>query len=175
MGRVSWRSSMKDIFLTINKLTIMSEKILLGLSLALMVILLALGVFCRYILGDPLVWSESIAKLLIVWMTFIGASISFAEKNNIKVDSLVECFPGKIKKTIEICVDIITAIILMYMCHLGFVYFGTTLSSTSPILEVSMGLFSFGMPMMFSLSILHIFANWLNYKNTPSEVETCYQ
>lgn len=166
---------MKDLFLSVNKYIIMGEKILLGLSLSLMVILLAIGVFCRYILGDPLVWSESIAKLLIVWMTFIGTSVSFSENNNIKVDSLIECFPGKIKKVIEVCVDIITATILLYMCHLGFVYFGTTLSSTSPILEVSMGLFSFGMPMMLSLSILHIFANWLNSIHTPRKVVTCCQ
>lgn len=150
---------MKSFILFGNELVIRAEKILLGLSLALMVVLLATGVLCRYVLNDPLVWSESVAKLLIVWMTFIGTSVSFAEKSNIRVDSLVDQFPHAIRMLVDFFVDIFVVCILGYMGYLGFVYFETTLTSTSPILGISIGVFSFGMPLMFSFSILHILVN----------------
>lgn len=165
---------MKTFILSSNRLIVRMERSLLGLSLALMVVLLASGVFCRYVLNDPLVWSESIAKLLIVWMTFIGTSISFAENNNIRVDSLVECFPYCMRRAISIMVDIFTVSVLGYMGYLGFLYFETTISSTSPILGISNGFFSFGMPIMFVFSVLHVIVNRLEFETSSKEASACY-
>ncbi|MFP8968425.1 TRAP transporter small permease [Pokkaliibacter sp. CJK22405] len=150
---------MKSILLSCNRRILQTEKALLGLCLTLMVALLAAGVFFRYVLNDPLVWSESIAKLLIVWMTFIGTSVCFAENNAIRVDSLVECFSPKAKRAVRTLIDLITLGTIAYMAWLGFIYFSTTLTSTSPILGISIGVFSLGMPLMFVFSCLHIITN----------------
>lgn len=164
---------MKTLVIFGNDLIIRAEKFLLGLSLALMVVLLAAGVFFRYVLNDPLVWSESVAKLLIVWMTFIGTSIAFAEQTNIRVDSLVDCLPDRIRVVIGILVDVFTVSILGYMGYLGFIYFQSTISSTSPILGISIGFFSFGMPMMFVFSVLHILVNRFASVTDTQEAKAC--
>ena len=165
---------MKTLILRSNGYIIRTEKILLGMSLALMVILLSGGVFFRYVLNDPIVWGESIAKMLILWMTFIGASLSFAEKNHIQVDSLIDYLPPYIRKKVKFITEIMTISIIGYMGYLGFVYFETTLSSTSPILGISIGFFSFAMPVMFMFSTIHILINFLVLDQDTSEVEKCY-
>lgn len=60
---------------------------LAGMLLALVVIL-AVQVFARYALGSPLVWSEELARYLLIWSTFIGVSLAVREGRNISVDLL---------------------------------------------------------------------------------------
>ena len=46
----------------------------LGLSMALLVVV---QVFCRYILNSSLFWSEELARYMLVWLSFIGATVAY--------------------------------------------------------------------------------------------------
>ena len=49
-----------------------------GLLLAMMVVLCAdvfLGVFSRYVLMSTFTWYDEIARLLFVWIVFLGAAV----------------------------------------------------------------------------------------------------
>lgn len=144
-----------------NKGLLATEKISIGVILGMMALLLTLGVAFRYILGAPFVWSESVSKLLIVWLTFIGASVSFAEKKHITVGSVVSAMPECIKKIIYALVFFSSIIILSSMAYLGYEYCQTVVSSTSPILGISLAWFAYAMPVLFLCSIFHLLANLL--------------
>lgn len=47
------------------------------IALGLMSILIGAQVFCRYILNNSLFWSEEVGRILLVQITFLGASIAF--------------------------------------------------------------------------------------------------
>lgn len=47
------------------------------MALGLMSILIGTQVFCRYILNNSLFWSEEVGRILLVQITFLGASIAF--------------------------------------------------------------------------------------------------
>jgi TRAP-type C4-dicarboxylate transport system permease small subunit len=51
-------------------------------------ILLAMGaqVIARYVFGAPLSWSEEVARLAMIWLTFIAASFVAAKREHIAVD-----------------------------------------------------------------------------------------
>jgi TRAP-type transport system small permease protein len=164
---------MKTTIIALNKRLLRAEKFLLGLSLALMILLLSSGVFFRYVLNDPIVWSESIAKLLIVWMTFLGASIAFYDGSHIKVDSLIDYLSDKYRNIIRSFVEILTVLTISYMAYLGFLYFEGTVSSVSPILGISMGFFSFGMPLLFVFSVFHILVRAFLEDCENEGVKTC--
>lgn len=44
-----------------------------GLGLAALTAVCALQVLCRYALNAPLPWPEEVARLLLVWLTYLGA------------------------------------------------------------------------------------------------------
>lgn len=50
-------------------------RIVVGCAFALIVALTIAQVFFRFALNSPLVWSEELARLLLVWVTFIGAAV----------------------------------------------------------------------------------------------------
>ncbi|MFN3661963.1 TRAP transporter small permease [Yoonia sp.] len=64
------------------------ERFTLAAILLAMVVILAAQVVFRYLLGSPLVWSEELARYLLIWCTFIGVSLAVREGRNISVDLL---------------------------------------------------------------------------------------
>jgi len=58
-----------------NTLIINTCEILLAVLLAVIGVLLFCAVFWRYILNDPISWSEDVTLLCLVWLTFLGAPV----------------------------------------------------------------------------------------------------
>jgi len=57
--------------------------LLLGLTMTGVVIL---QVFCRYVLNYSLFWSEELARFLLVWLTFLGATVAYHRNMHPSVD-----------------------------------------------------------------------------------------
>ncbi|MEZ6127712.1 MAG: TRAP transporter small permease [Planctomycetaceae bacterium] len=59
-------------------------------ALFLFVILATMGaqVFARYFFGAPFSWSEEVARLALIWMTFMSAAFVMAQGRHIAVDVL---------------------------------------------------------------------------------------
>jgi TRAP-type C4-dicarboxylate transport system permease small subunit len=73
------------------------------LLLVLMVMLVFLGVFFRYVLGASLAWYDEFASYLLVWLTFYGAVSASYRERHIGFDLLVNRFPstpGKVARVI---------------------------------------------------------------------------
>ncbi len=60
---------------------------LAGIGLA-MVVVVAAQVFCRYVLNHSLFWSEELARYLLVWLTFLGATVAYHRRVHPSVDML---------------------------------------------------------------------------------------
>jgi TRAP-type C4-dicarboxylate transport system permease small subunit len=69
------------------------------LLLVLMVVLVCLGVFFRYVLGASLAWYDEFASYLLVWLTFYGAVAASYRDRHIQFDTVVErLMPNKRRK-----------------------------------------------------------------------------
>ncbi len=58
----------------------------LGLSMALVV---AVQVFCRYVLNASLFWSEELARYMLVWLSFFGATVAYHRHLHPGVDLVI--------------------------------------------------------------------------------------
>ncbi|MBT5018122.1 MAG: TRAP transporter small permease subunit, partial [Planctomicrobium sp.] len=58
---------------------ILGEQSLASLFLFLIVSTMGAQVFARYFFGAPISWSEEVARLALIWMTFIAAAFVMAE------------------------------------------------------------------------------------------------
>lgn len=150
---------MRFMLLRFDEKLLRCEKYMAGTLLAAMALLLISGVFFRYIIGMPFVWSESIARLLIVWLTFVGGSIAFAEKKHITVDSIIHFLPSVIQPLIRICIFLLVALTLGYMAYLGYLYCVSISRNTSPMLGISLAYFAMAMPISFVIGLFHVFVN----------------
>lgn len=53
-----------------------------------MAVIVAVQVFSRYVLNHSLFWSEEVARLLLVWLTFFGATVAYYHGAHPGVDGL---------------------------------------------------------------------------------------
>src|SRR5262249_52919079 len=60
------------------------------LLLVLMVVLVILGVFFRYVLGSSLVWYDEFASYLLVWLTFSGTVVASYRHRHIGFQVVVD-------------------------------------------------------------------------------------
>jgi TRAP-type C4-dicarboxylate transport system permease small subunit len=95
------------------------------LLLVLMVVLVALGVFFRYILSSSLAWYDEFASYLLVWLTFYGAVAASYRQRHIAFEMVVNRFMPRTRRVIGVVAEIFV---------LGFqvvlFYYGWTLMET---------------------------------------------
>lgn len=94
----------------------------LGLGMAAIV---AAQVFARYVLNHSLFWSEELARYLLVWLTFLGASSAYHRGVHPGVDILFVRMPPGIRKSAAIIVHLAAMILFGVMIWFGcrFAYF----------------------------------------------------
>jgi TRAP-type C4-dicarboxylate transport system permease small subunit len=68
------------------------------LLLVLMVAVVCLGVFFRYILNASLVWYDEFASYLLVWLTFYGAVVASYRRRHIGFEVIVDRFSPRARK-----------------------------------------------------------------------------
>ena len=65
-------------------------EMVLAVLIAVLIVFLAFSVISRYALDMGLAWSDEAARLLFVWVVFVGFSVGVRHRANIGVDLLVE-------------------------------------------------------------------------------------
>jgi len=71
------------------------------LLLLLMVVLVCLGVFFRYVLDASLAWYDEFASYLLVWLTFYGAVVASYHGRHIAFEMVVDRFMRHTRRIVE--------------------------------------------------------------------------
>lgn len=114
---------------------------ILAVMLAIIVVLTALQVFTRYVLDDPLRWTQEISRLLLVWAVFLGAAAATERNAHIKVDFLADHVGERGIKVIEFGQYLIGGVIGGSMAIYGWQFYGETQGDFSTSLGYPRNLF----------------------------------
>ena len=100
------------------------EYLLFGIGL-FMTIVVAVQVFFRYGLNQSLFWSEELARYLLVWLSFLGASVAYRRKAHPGVDILQSKMPVSLQRLSAITVHLASLTLFTVMIVYGyrFAYF----------------------------------------------------
>jgi TRAP-type C4-dicarboxylate transport system permease small subunit len=87
------------------KVSLISEKAvrcaLVGI-VAVMTVIIILQVFLRYLFLFSLSWSEEVARYLMIWASFLGASLAVKYGLHIGVEYVINRFPQGLKRAITL-------------------------------------------------------------------------
>lgn len=72
--------------------------------------------FTRYVLNDSVAWTEEIARYLLIWITFIGAAMSFRRRTHISVEALHHFMPEKVVRPLRFAIDLATVGFVALLC-----------------------------------------------------------
>ncbi len=95
---------------------------ILGITMACVVIL---QVIFRYVLNHSLFWSEELARYILVWLTFLGASCAYYRKVHPSIDLITNRLHQKAQSALKFAVHAISLCLFVVMIYHGtlFTYF----------------------------------------------------
>lgn len=134
------------------------EEVLLVFFSVIMVFIIALQVFMRYVMGSSLAWSEELARFSFIWMVYIGISYGVKKQRHIKVDVMLIALKGKAKIVLNMISNIIflgfAIVIIYYGQEIAFRIL--ELGQRSPGLRIPMGLVYLATPVGMGLTVIRL-------------------
>ncbi len=107
--------------------------------LAVMVILIFAQIVSRLFIGSSFAWTEEVARYLMIWSTFLGASFAFQYGAHIGVEVLVMKLPGLLKNSVQLIASLACFGFFLIMIVKGWEITGRSMMQTSPALDIPMG------------------------------------
>ena len=110
-----------------------------GIFLVLLIFLLtAAQVFSRFILNNPLGWTEELVRFVFIWSVFWGAVILSKERQHIRVEIFHKYFSNSVNTFIKIFINISIVIFFIYIIPPAFSYALYAYNIKSTALGISM-------------------------------------
>lgn len=125
------------------------EEYLLVVLLFAMVVIVFQQVIARFVFNNSLSWSEEVARMIFIWMSWLGISYGQKKGEHIKIVLLVDHLKGMSRKIVLVIADMITLAILGIFCYEGIFV-------VEKIMEIGSRAASVSIP------------NWIIYASVPT-------
>ena len=96
------------------RLMVRGEQAVAALLLFVILSTMAAQVFARYVFGTPFTWSEEVARLSLIWLTFISAAFVMAQGRHIAVDMIA----ARVSKRTNFMVECFSYLVVAAACLL---------------------------------------------------------
>lgn len=144
-------------------LYLIPEIALLLITVAVVSILCAQVVF-RYFIGTSLDWIEEVSRILLTWLTYIGAAVALKRKGHIAVDTFLGLFPDAIRHYVDIATWILIVAFSAFLCVQGVTFALLSEHTTFAALQVPVSWQYLGLPvgclLMVIYGSLHLVGAW---------------
>ncbi|WP_020008222.1 TRAP transporter small permease [Salinicoccus albus] len=137
------------------------------IAITLLTAIVLLQVISRF-LNIFIPGTEELARLLIVWLTFLGSSLAIYEKRHLAVNYFVRKVRRNNRKFVYIFVNLLLVGFYGVLTVYGFTLSIASMSSSSPALQMPMGVFYLALPVSGLFSLYFIF---IGMKQSPTEAE----
>lgn len=148
----------------INKLSDKVDSVLKNvvfIAISGMIIVTTLQIVCR-IFFDSLTWSEEVARYLLVWATFLGATLAYKRGLHISITFLVELFPKTIRKVILIIGNSLSMVFFATISIFGIKYINMQIYQVSAALRMPMKYVYVVMVVAFIVFFIHALNDLVN-------------
>jgi len=139
-----------------------------------MAIVIIINVFMRYVLNSGLRWGEEVAKLLMVWFTFIAMAVGVKQGLHISLHLLPKKLPLNIDKILVVLKDFITLIIGGVFLIYGIKLVQFTSRSIMPATEWPSSILYLILPIASVLIISEALMDILGIEDYPENIEAIF-
>lgn len=143
--------------LTVEKIITKTTAAAVIALIGAMVVVIWISVYTRYVSSAPIAWGEQVAKYLMIWAAFLGASLGLREGAHISVNMIVDMLPAKGRTFSAACVVLLNMIFLSVCLYYGAIFSYNVRNHTDPLVwDISMSLPYSAIPVGCALMILQL-------------------
>lgn len=139
------------------------EEVLLVAALAAMAVIMGVQVFCRYVLGASLSWSEELTRYIFIWAGFLSVSYCTKKCISIKIEQFVALFPRRGKAVFKIVNHTFELILFLYLLPFAWRYLMSAVENgqTSPAMGIPIYFVQAAPLVGFALTAVRVLQRWI--------------
>lgn len=139
----------------IRQLTWLLERTLIGLSMLIAAVVFLQVVF-RYVLRQPLFWSEELPRYLLIWTSFLAAALAQKNEAHINITLALTPLAPRIRRGVQILTNLVILAFLGVLVYSGSLVTSITAHHRSTALQLPMGIVYAALPVGAALMILYL-------------------
>ena len=103
----------------VNDLILRVTRRVAGAALVVMVFVILVQVFFRYVLGNALSWPDEAARFMMLWMTGLAAPVAYRRGGFVAIDMLEEALPRRVADVLNLALLVMGVAVLVFALRLG--------------------------------------------------------
>lgn len=127
-----------------------------------MVVVVGIQVFCRYILNSPQVWSELLVQFTFIWLTLLGAAMATRSKENLAVTFIYGRFTGVAGSMLQVVLDLIIIAVSCLWLRSSVLQIRSTWDTIEAGINIRLGSVYLVFPLAFALIVLFSIEDIIN-------------
>jgi TRAP-type C4-dicarboxylate transport system permease small subunit len=143
-----------------------AEAAVLITLVAVMTLIVFLQVVYRYVLIQPLHWSEELARYLFIWLSILGATLGLQKRGHFGLDFFYRMLPNQKRRFLQFLIHLLVGCVILVILIQGVKLVQATVLQNSPAMGVSMGWAYACLPVGAGLMVIHLvvifFKDWNN-------------
>ncbi len=101
------------------------------------VIILFAGVIARYVLHEPLIWSDELASMLFLWLAMLGAAVAFRRAEHMRMTAVIGSASPAVRFYLDAVATCAALAFLILIVHPSYEYAYEESFITTPALQIS--------------------------------------
>lgn len=137
------------------------EEAISCICMGVMVVIIGMQVFNRYVLGSSLVWSEELGRFLFIWSVWIGCSYAMRADRHLRVTALSEFAGPGLRRALDAFAQIATLVFCGFAVVWGInmISFLMRTGQQAPALEIPIYWVYLALPLGMSLMAIRCLQN----------------
>jgi TRAP-type C4-dicarboxylate transport system permease small subunit len=132
------------------------EAVVLIALVVVMTVVVFLQVVYRYVLTQPLHWSEELARYLFVWLSILGATLGLQKRGHFGLDVIFRMLPKQAKQYMEFLIHLLMGAVVLVILVQGITLVQKTVLQESPAMGISMSWAYACLPVGGALMAIHL-------------------
>ena len=118
------------------------------------VIVLLMGVTSRYVLHQPLIWSDELASILFLWLAMLGAIVAFQRGEHMRMTAIVGKLEPRRRAFLDLVAIASAIAFLAFVVHPAYEFAQDEISVTTPAMGIANAWRAAALPIGLGLMLL---------------------
>jgi len=133
------------------------EMLIGSTCLAVMLVMMLLNIFFRYILSKPIYYSDELNNYLFIWMSFLSAAYVMGNDGHVRVTAFVSLLSKRSQLWVKVVMDLIMVVVFFQYIAPSLRMLGRL--KLSNMMRIPLKYVYVIMPIVFLLMCIHILVN----------------
>jgi TRAP-type C4-dicarboxylate transport system permease small subunit len=119
-----------------KRLVLLAEKVFTAgavLALSGIIVIITAGIIARYVFNSPFVWTEELALLLFVWLSYLSIGVATFKRKHVVADFLVQNINQRYKELLRLIFSILSIAFLIFVFWSSIAILPTLLFETAAL------------------------------------------